>query len=112
MQYLVTGDYIDPGALLPPDQLVNMLREVVVPSHDALTNLKSEGKLLAGGYSVGERAGAFIFEVDSNAELDALLQGLPFWGLIKFRVTPLEEVEGRRERDRQQADQIEQTLRR
>src|SRR5215204_4408386 len=110
MQYLVTGEFVEPGPLLPPDQVAGMLRQVVVPSHDALTSLKSEGKLLAGGYSVGERAGAFVFEVDSNAELDALLQDLPHWGLLKLKATPLEEIEGRRERDRQQADQIEQTL--
>jgi muconolactone delta-isomerase len=110
MQYLVTGEFIDPGPLLPPEQLVELLRQAVLPSHDALTNLRTEGKLLAGGYSVGERAGAFIFEVDSNAELDALLQSLPYWGLLKLKATPLEEVEGRRERDRQQADQIEQML--
>jgi muconolactone delta-isomerase len=110
MQYLVTGEFIDPGPLLPPEQLVEMIRQAIVPSHDALTNLKSEGKLTAGGYSVGERAGAFIFEADSNAELDSLLQSLPFWGLLKMKATPLEDVEGRRERDRQQADQIEQML--
>src|SRR5919202_1756633 len=99
MQYLVTGEFIDPGPLLPPDQLVELIRHLVVPSHDALTNLKAEGKLLGGGYSVGERAGAFIFDVDSNAELDSLLQSLPYWGLVKFKVTPLEDVESRRERD-------------
>jgi muconolactone delta-isomerase len=112
MQYLVTGDYVEPGPLFPPDQVAGMIRQLILPSHDALTNLRAEGKLVAGGYSVGERAGAFIFEVDSNEELDALLQSLPYWGLIKFKVTPLEEVEGRRERDRQQAEQIEQTLQR
>ncbi len=110
MQYLVTGEFIDPGPLLPPEQLVELLRQMVLPSHDALTNLRSEGKLLAGGYSVGERAGAFIFDVDSHAELDALLQNLPYWGLLKLNVTPLEEIESRGERDRQQADQIEQML--
>ena len=112
MQYLVTGEFIDPGPLLPPDQLAGMLRQVVLPSHDVLTNLKAEGKLLGGSYSVGERAGAFIFDVDSNAELDSLLQGLPYWGLIKFKVTLLEVIERRRERDSQQADQIEQSLQR
>ena len=110
MQYLVTGEYVEPGPLLPPDQVATMIRQAILPSHDALTNLKAEGKLIARGYSVGERSGAFIFEVDSNEELDSLLQGLPYWGLIKFRVTPLQEVEGRRERDRQQAEQIEQSL--
>jgi muconolactone delta-isomerase len=112
MQYLVTGEFIDPGPLLPPDQLAGMIRQAIVPSHDVLTNLNSEGKLIAGGYAVGERAGAFIFEVDSNEELDSLLQNLPYWGLVKMKVTPPQDVEGRRERDRQQAEQIEQTLQR
>jgi muconolactone delta-isomerase len=110
VQYLVAGEYVEPGPLLPSEQVVVMIQQLILPSHDALTNLKAEGKLIAGGYSVGERAGAFIFDVESNEELDSLLQSLPFWGLIKFRVTPLEEIEGRRERDRQQAEQIEQML--
>ena len=67
MQYLVTGDFVEPGPLLPPEQLVDLIRQLVVPSHDVLTDLKARGKLLAGGYSVGERAGAFIFDVDSNS---------------------------------------------
>ena len=112
MQYLVTGEFIDPGPLLPPDQLAGMIRQAVIPSHDALINLKSEGKLIAGGYAVGERAAAFIFEVASNEELDSLLQSLPYWGLVKMKATPLQDVEGRRERDRQQAEQIEQSLQR
>ena len=112
MQYLVTGEFVDPGPLLPPDQFVGMMRQMVLPSHDVVKNLMSEGKIIAGGYAVGERAAAFIFEAESNAELDALLQSIPYWGLIKIKVTPLEEVEGRQERDRQQVDQIEQSLQR
>jgi muconolactone delta-isomerase len=111
MQYLVTGEFVEPGALLPPDQVAGMIRQMVLPSHEALTNLRAEGKLLAGGYSVGERSGAFIFDVDSNEDLDELLQNLPYWGVVKFKVTPLQDIEGRRERDRKQAEQIEQMLR-
>jgi hypothetical protein len=37
-----------------------------------------------------------------------MLQGLPCWGLIKFGVTPLEDVEGRR--NRQKTEQIEQSV--
>lgn len=37
MQYLVTGEFIDPAPLLPPEQLVGALRQAVLPSHDALT---------------------------------------------------------------------------
>jgi hypothetical protein len=44
MQYLVTGEFIDPGPLLPPDQLVGLMHQAVLPSHDSFTNLMSEGK--------------------------------------------------------------------
>ena len=53
MQYLVTMDFVDPGPLLPIQQYVGMMRAAVLPGHKALINLKSEGKILAGGYPVG-----------------------------------------------------------
>ncbi len=52
MQYLVTAEYVNPSPLLPPDQRVDMYWQVILPSHDALTNLMAEGKLLARGNSV------------------------------------------------------------
>ena len=94
MQYLVTEELIDPGPLLPPEQLLGIMRQWVTPSMDALINLKSEGKIIAGGVRVGERALVLIFEAESNEELDSILQGLPLWGLGKWKVTPLETLEG------------------
>src|SRR5215216_5014964 len=73
MQYLVTEELINPGPLLPPDQLVGIMRQWVLPSMDALINLKSEGKIVAGGVRVGERALVLIFEAESNEELDSIL---------------------------------------
>ena len=112
MQYLVTEELIDPGPLLPPDQLVGMMRQAVLPSLDVLINLKSEGKIIAGGVPVGERALVLIFEAESNEELDTILQRLPLWGLAKWKVTPLENLEGRSARDRQFTEQLEQSLQR
>ena len=51
MQYLVTEELINPGPLLPPDQLVGIMRQWVLPSMDTLIKLKSEGKIIAGGGS-------------------------------------------------------------
>jgi hypothetical protein len=73
-------ELVDPGPLLPPQQLAGMMRQVVLPGHEALLNFKAEGNILAGGIPVGERAIAFIVEVDSHKELEALLQEIPFWG--------------------------------
>ncbi len=110
MQYLVTMDFVDPGPLLPPDRLLGMYRSVVLPGHEALINLKSEGKIIAGGIPVGERAIAFIVEADSPKELDSLLLEIPFWGITKTKVTPLQTFEDRRDLDRQGAEQLEQML--
>ena len=85
----------------------------VLPGHEALINLKSEGKVIAGGFPVGERAIAYIVETDSPKELDALfalLQGIPFWGIVKTKVTPLQDFEDRRDQDRQFIEQLEQSL--
>ncbi len=110
MQYLVTQEFVDPGPLLPPDRFLGMLRSAVLPGHEALINLKSEGKVVAGGFPVGERAIAFIVEADSPKELDSLLQEIPFWGIVKTKVTALQDFEDRGDQDRQFAEQLEQSL--
>ena len=110
MQYLVTQELVDPGPMLPPDRFLGMLRSAVLPGHEALINLKSEGKVIAGGFPVGERAIAFIAEADSPKELDSLLMEIPFWGIVKTKVTALQAFEDRRDQDRQFAEQLEQSL--
>jgi muconolactone delta-isomerase len=110
MQYLVSMDYVDPGPLLATQQFAGMVRAAVLPGHEALLNLKSEGKILAGGFPLGERAIAFIVEADSPTELDSLLMEIPFWGIVKTKVTPLQGFEDRQDQDRQFAEQLEQSL--
>jgi hypothetical protein len=80
--------------------------------HEAPLNLKAEGNILAGGFPVGERAIAFIVEADFPEELDSFLQGIPFWGIVKTKVTLLQDFEDRRDQDRQFTKQLEQTLQR
>ncbi len=110
MQYLVTQEFVDPGPLLPPDLFARMGRTAVLPGHEALMNLKSKGKVIAGGFPVGERAIAFIVEADSPKELDSLLQEIPFWGIVKTKVTALQAFEDRHDQDRQFIEQLEQSL--
>jgi Muconolactone delta-isomerase len=109
-QYLVTQEFVDPGPLLPPDQYLGMMRSTVLPGHETLLNLKSEGKVIAGGFPVGERAIALIVEADSPKELDALLLEIPFWVITRTKVTPLQGFEDRRDLDRQGTEQLEQML--
>jgi muconolactone delta-isomerase len=109
MQYLIM-DFVDPGPLLAPQQLLGMYRTAVLPGHETIIKLKSEGKILAGGNPVGERAIAFIVEADFPKELDSLLMEIPFWGITKTKVTPLQAFEDRRDQDLQAAEQMEQSL--
>jgi hypothetical protein len=44
MQYLVRMDFVDPGPLLPIQQYAGMMRQAVLPGHEALKTLKSQGK--------------------------------------------------------------------
>jgi muconolactone delta-isomerase len=105
-------DFVDPGPLLPIQQYAGMMRQAVLPEHEALKTLKSQGKILAGGFPVGERAIAFIVESDSPKELDTLLLRIPFWGIVKTKVTPLQDFDDRQDQDRQATEQMEQSLQR
>ena len=110
MQYLVTMEFVDPGPLLGAEQFVGMMRQMILPGLENLVDLKSQGKIVAGGLPVGERALAFIVEAESNKELDDLLEDVPLWGVVKTKATPLADLEDRLEHDRQFTERLESTL--
>jgi muconolactone delta-isomerase len=110
MQYLVTMNFVEPGPLLPPEQMVGMMRSAILPTLETLERLDSEGIILGGGHPVGERAVKFVVEAESNGELDELLHELPAWGVLKTRVTPLRRFEDRVETERRFTEQFEAIL--
>src|SRR5215469_18180539 len=58
VQYLVEGTR---GPLpLSPEQAIALLEEVVIPAFEYAIRLKGEGKVLAGGLPVGDRAFALL----------------------------------------------------
>lgn len=94
MRYLISAEGIDVG-LLPPQQFAQYLEQMVIPSHEALTKLEAEKKILAGGVLVGARGGVALVEAESNEEVDRLLMSLPFWSMVKWTVTPLNSFRSR-----------------
>ncbi len=88
MLFLVTGENIDAGYLLPPNQAMEAVEAAVAPSFQQLAELERSGAL-RGGLFPGERAGAFVVEVESFVQLDELMNRLPFFGLVKWQVKPL-----------------------
>jgi hypothetical protein len=98
MRYLVSGSE-GPG-FASPEEAVEILEEVVLPTFDALMKLEARKKIVAGGLPVGDRAFIFIVEAASNEELDRLLRSLPAWGVLEWHVTPLQSFAGRAAQER------------
>jgi hypothetical protein len=76
MRYFVKGEFIEPGILLPHEQFVQMVENIIIPSLEAVAKLESENKILAAGLLTGARAGVFILEAESNEEVTQLLQSI------------------------------------
>ncbi len=99
MRFLVTAEYVEVGALLPPEAIGPLAQHVILPSLEMLAKWEQDGKI-RGGVHAGERSGAFIVDAASNEEVGTLLASLPFWGLVKWDVTPLQSWASTVERDR------------
>ena len=108
--YLVNAEYVDPGPLLPPQQAIPILENAVFPSFEAMENLLKQKKILAGGLIAGARAGAFVMEAESNAEVSRILMELPFWGLVHWKVTPLESFRERLSEERKVIERLKKSL--
>lgn len=106
MQFLVSMEYVEPGPLFAPQQLGQMVAEMILPSFDLLANLQAEGKIKAGGVLVGTRTASFIIEAATHDELDQLLEGMPWWGIMKTSVTPLQAFAQRAANDRALMERI------
>jgi muconolactone delta-isomerase len=104
MRYLVTGSSGQAGAT--PEDMIELLEDMVLPSFEALGKLESENTIIAGGVPVSERAVVFIIDVPSNEELDQILRSLPFWPILEWQVTPLQGFDGRAFQERRMLQQL------
>ncbi len=86
MVFLVRTEYVEVGALMPPEAAVSYVEQVVIPSLEMIARWEQEGRVRAGGIFPGERAGALVMEADSAEEVGQLLGSLPFWGHMNWEV--------------------------
>lgn len=91
--YLVTASG-GPG-FESEEEMVHVLREVIMPSFKELIALKKKKKILGGGLPVGERSFVFIAQAASNDALDAMLREIPMWAALDWEAVPLQSFEGR-----------------
>ncbi len=88
MRFLVTIDGSDVGVGLPPERLIQVQDQMVIPGVEKLAQWEQDGRIHGGGYTAA-RGAVFIVEADSIEEVDQLVTGLPHWGLVKVDVKPL-----------------------
>lgn len=54
--------------------------------------LRERGKLFARYHVVGKHGGAWIYDVESNEELERLLASAPVYNFARYEVVPLAEM--------------------
>ncbi len=62
---------------------------MVVSTWEVIKQLENDGKVLAGGALIGQRAGLVIADVASNEELAEMLNRLPLSAYLDWDVSPL-----------------------
>jgi hypothetical protein len=95
-QYLVTMDLpeTEPDGSLPSiEGLLGTIRKTVLPSLEALTALKAQGRVLAGGYPSGQRSIMLIVEADSEEGVRGMLERVPCWDVSATDVARLHAFE-------------------
>lgn len=106
MQYLVTMEFVEPGPLFSAQQLGQMVEQTILPSFDLLAGMMVEGKVVAGGLPAGSRTAIFIVEAASHDELDQIVEGIPFWAVMKTTVVPMQSFAKRAANDRALIERI------
>jgi hypothetical protein len=85
--YLVEFEATQAGAPTSPEQRIEQLEKLVIPT---IESLGKEDKVLAGGVVAGTLTGAFVVEAKSKDEVTALVRALPASGIMQWQVTPIE----------------------
>ncbi len=103
MLYLIEAENID--GLIPMKEVPDYINHIVIPSYEQLIKLELENKI-KGGLLAGQRAGAFVMEASSSEDVGKILRGIPFWGMVKWTVTPLQSFKSAMEQDGQIAKML------
>ena len=99
--YLVEGHANAGGNPVSPEQAVVLLEQMVIPSLEEMAKMEESGTIVAGGILSGTRAGVAIVRAESNEAVTGMLRKLPFWGVLDWKVTPLESYSFRAQADRE-----------
>jgi hypothetical protein len=92
-QYMVNMNLVKADPLIDVGQLSDIVTDKILPSLEALKDLQSQGKVLAGGHPVGQRYVVLFMEAGSEDEVRELLAELPISELGDTHVLELKSFE-------------------
>jgi muconolactone delta-isomerase len=87
MKFLVFWKF-QPGIRVGLPEVAKMLSEL----REYAKELRQQGKLESYYHVVGRHGGAWIFDVESNQELDVLLAKMPVYNFASYKVQVLTEM--------------------
>lgn len=87
MLYLVEFESTQAGTPTSREQAIELLDKRIIPTLDSLG---TDAKVRAGGIAGDTLAGAFVVGAQSKDEVNELVRALPAWGIMQWKVTPLE----------------------
>jgi muconolactone delta-isomerase len=77
---------------LEPSCINNDAVKAVLAMPQYADKLTSSGKLVKRYHIVGQHGGAWIYNVDSNEELDRLIAMAPVYNFASYKIYPLAEM--------------------
>ncbi len=92
MLYLIEAKLMV-GAAGPPEQVIAMTENVVVPSYKMLVEGERSKKFMGGGLA-GRKGWAVIGDFASNDEVGKWVESLPFWTVQDVEITPMVSFQG------------------
>ena len=91
MKYLVTGETIETGRNVSPEEFAHVLDKGIVLNLKVYNELGFKNRILPNG-TAKERTGVAIVEGESSKDVNHLLQKFPDWFKVNWTVTQLENV--------------------
>ena len=106
MNYLVHMKLVNSHRPAVPQDGIDFIEQIILPTLELCQKLQAEKKILAGGPMSGSIALSFIVSAGSAQELDDLITSLPVWPRMETVVTPLTTFDGRMESVRALLEQL------
>ena len=89
MKYIVTGESLETGKMVSPEQFTQVLKKGIILNLEAYSELGIDQKVLANDIFPRKQTGVAIVEAKSHLEVNRQLQTFPTWLRVKWNVKPL-----------------------